>query len=384
MTLFSKLSIFYFVYFSLLGVMAPYLGLYLEEQGFSLFEIAQLSSLLMLTKIVAPILWGAFADRYQNRIFLVRFGALMTMVCYLGFFVAEQFWQYVLIIVLFSFFWNAILPQFEVVTLLSLGGQKDRYSRIRLWGSIGFIASVVVMGWLFDEVGIYLFPLSLLVIVATIFFASLFQFNVPEERAVTSAVFTGLWQQLNRRDTLLFFLSCFLLQASHGAYYTYFSIFLESIGYEKTQIGWLWGLGVFAEVIIFIFMHHWFARHSIKIIMLISLALTSFRWFLTASFADVFWVLVSAQCLHAFSFGAMHAAAIKFVDINFEKRAQGRAQALYSSISFGFGGAIGAFLSGLIVVNSNYEGVFIVSALMSLLAMLLVFPLRSHLNTKPL
>jgi PPP family 3-phenylpropionic acid transporter len=382
MTLFSKLSIFYFVYFSLLGVMAPYLGLYLEEQGFSLFEIAQLSSLLMLTKIVAPMLWGSLADRHQNRIFLVRFGALMTMACYLGFFVAEQFWHYVLIIVLFSFFWNAILPQFEVVTLLSLSGQKDRYSRIRLWGSIGFIVSVVVMGWLFEIVGIYLFPLSLLVIVVAIFFASLFQFNVPEERAVKSAVYTGLWQQLKRRDTQLFFLSCFLLQASHGAYYTYFSIFLESIGYETTQIGWLWGLGVFAEVIIFIFMHHWFARHSIKIIMLISLALTSFRWCLTAYYADVFWVLVSAQCLHAFSFGAMHAAAIKFVDLNFDKGAQGRAQALYSSFSFGFGGAVGAFLSGIIVVNSSYEMIFIVSALMSVLAMILVFPFRSRLNTR--
>mgnify|MGYP000353065001 FL=1 len=382
MTLFSKLSIFYFVYFSLLGVMAPYLGLYLEDQGFSLFEIAQLSSLLMLTKIVAPMLWGSLADRYHNRIYLVRLGAMMTMVCYLGFFVAEQFWHYALIIVLFSFFWNAILPQFEVVTLLSLDGQKDRYSRIRLWGSIGFIASVVAMGWFFEKLGLYLFPISLLVIIAAIFFASLFQFNTLEKPVEKTLVLTGLWQQLKRRDTQFFFVSCFLLQASHGAYYTYFSIFLESIGYGKTQIGWLWGLGVFAEVLIFIVMHHWFARHSIKKIMLISLALTSLRWSLTSYYADVFWILVGSQCLHAFSFGAMHAAAIKFVDLNFDARTQGRAQALYSSLSFGLGGAVGAFLSGLIVVKTSYEMIFLVSALMAFFAMILVFPFRSRLNTR--
>jgi len=382
MTLFSKLSVFYFFYFSLLGVMAPYLGLYLEEQGFSLFEIALLSSLLMLTKIVAPILWGTLADRHQNRMYLVRLGAMMTMVCYLGFLVAEQFWHYALIIVLFSFFWNAILPQFEVVTLLSLGGQKDRYSRIRLWGSIGFIVSVVVMGWAFEKLGIYLFPLSLLVIVAAIYFASLFQFNTMERRIVKPVAALGLWRQIKRRDTQLFFWSCFLLQASHGAYYTYFSIFLASIGYEKTQIGWLWGLGVFAEVIIFIVMHHWFARHSIKMVMLISLALTSLRWCLTSYYADVFWVLVGSQCLHAFSFGAMHAAAIKFVDLNFDERTQGRAQALYSSLSFGLGGAIGAFLSGVIVVKTSYEMIFVVSAVMAVLAMILIFPFRSRLNTR--
>jgi len=377
---YSKLSIFYFVYFALLGVMAPYLGLYLKEQGFGLFEIAQLSSLLMLTKIIAPMLWGALADRYQNRIFLVRLGAIMTMLCYLGFFSAEKFWHYAVIIVLFSFFWNAILPQFEVITLFTLGRKRDRYSRIRLWGSIGFILSVVIMGWLFDLIGIFLFPVSLLMIIAAIFLASWFKFYEPKATIFEHENVSGLWQQLRKRDAQLFFLACFLLQASHGAYYTYFSIFLESIGYEKNQIGWLWGLGVIAEVVLFVFMHRWFARHSIKTIMLISLLLTGIRWCLTAYYADFVWVLISSQCLHALSFGSMHAAAIKFVHLNFNGQSQGRAQALYSSLSFGLGGAVGAFLSGLIVVKSNYEITFMASAVMALLAAGVVALFRSRLN----
>ena len=381
MTRFSKLSLFYFIYFSLLGVMAPYLGLYLEDQGFSLFEIAQLTSLLLFTKIVAPMLWGAWADRYQNRMMLVRVGALMTAVCYLGFFIAETFWHYAVIIVLFSSFWNAILPQFEVVTLLSLGGQKDRYSRIRLWGSIGFIVSVVLMGWLFEISGVYLFPVTLLIIVTAIFLASLFKFNEKEPQTKSALVLPGFGKQLKRRDTLLFFCSCFLLQVSHGAYYTYFSIFLESIDYGKTQIGWLWGLGVIAEVIVFVFMHRWFAKHSIKVVMLVSLAITSIRWCLTAFYSDTFFLLIFAQCLHAFSFGAMHAAAIKFISLNFGEQTQGRAQALYSSLSFGLGGAIGAYISGVIVVKVGYEMIFVVSAFMALFSMMLVFPLRSRLNT---
>lgn len=378
---YTKLSIFYFVYFALLGVMAPYLGLYLEGQGFDLFEIALLSSLLMLTKIIAPVLWGVLADRKQNRVVLVRLGAIMTMLFYLCFFFAEQFWQYAVIIVLFSFFWNAILPQFEVITLFSLGRQKDRYSRIRLWGSVGFIVSVVAMGWIFDLFGIYLFPISLLVIILSIFLASLFQFSEPKMTQKTSANAPSLFLQLKRRDTQLFFLACFFLQASHGAYYTYFSIFLESIGYGKTQIGWLWALGVLAEVVLFIVMHHWFSRHSIKMIMLISLGLTSIRWGLTACFADIFWVLIVTQCLHALSFGSMHAAAIKFVHLNFDGRTQGRAQALYSSLSFGLGGAVGAFLSGLIVIETSYQTTFVASAVMALFAMFLVLPFCSRLNT---
>lgn len=372
----------YFVYFALLGVMAPYLGLYLEGEGFSLLEIGQLMSLLMITKMVAPLIWGSLADKYNKSILLVRVGAFMTLLCYLGFFWAHTFWSLAFVIVLFSFFWNAVLPQIEVLTLYNLAEQRSRYSRIRLWGSIGFIVGVAFCGWLFDKISVSVFPWILLILISAIFCVSLLGFS--EVKIQKSALENGrpFKQQLLRPWVILFFCVSFLLQVSHGAYYTYFSIYLASLDYSKVQIGWLWALGVIAEVLMFVVMHRWLKRSSIENIMLLSLLLTVIRWVMTAIYADSLYIIALMQCLHAFSFGAMHVASIQFVHNSFEQQNQGRAQALYSSMGFGAGGAVGAMLSGYVVSSQSYVSAFIYSGLICLMSALLVLFMKYKFQSR--
>lgn len=370
--LFARLSAFYFFYFSVLGLVAPYLGLYLASREFSLLEIGQLTSIFLLTKILAPNIWGAIADRSQRRLVLVRIGTVATFLGYLLFFAAAGFWQVALAIMLFSFFWNAVLPQFEVITLHNLAAQRNRYSRIRLWGSVGFIACVAGAGLLIDQFGISLFPWLLLTVIVILVLCGFWRFDEPrraEKHEDSRAFFT----ELKRRPVLLFFASCLLLQLSHGAYYTYFSIFLEHVGYTKTTIGLLWALGVLAEVVLFLVMHRWLSQWQVRSIMMLALFLTGIRWLATAWFVEQLWMLVFFQCLHAFSFGAMHACSIHYVHEKFGAQNQGRAQALYSSAGFGAGGSIGAFLSGVVVSSLGYHAAFYLCAAFAWLALLAIF-----------
>lgn len=333
-------------------------------------EIGQLTALLMLTKVMAPYLWGAVADRRQQRLVLVRMGGLLTFVSYLGFFWVESFWGYAAIIVCFSFFWNAILPQYEVLTLHNLGVARDRYSRIRLWGSLGFILAVSLLGYLFDLFGIIYFPYALLFIVACIFVTTLPRLKEPNVSNHSHEQSRGLLFELGRHRTYMFFVVCFLLQASHGAYYTYYSLYLESIGYKKDVIGLLWALGVLAEVLLFIVMHAWQARHSLRTIIQVALFLSAVRWLMIGSLSDSWSFLLIAQCLHAFSFGAMHAAAIHFVHRRFSLPNQGRAQAIYSSMGFGAGGVVGAIVSASIVTSVGFHHAFNISAIIAVIALL--------------
>ncbi len=374
-----KLSSFYFFYFALLGVMVPYLGLFLASKGFDLIEISQLMSVLMFTKVVAPNIWGIIADRKQKRVGLVRLGAFSTFVSYLGFFFAESFWQFVFVIVAFSFFWNAILPQFEVITLHTLGQARAAYSRIRLWGSVGFIVAVAAVGYVFEQSDISWFPMVMMVIIVCIALSSIMHFDEPETVKEENFDDRPFGRQLLQPAIIVFFLTCLLLQLSHGAYYTYYSIYLESLGHSKAYIGLLWSLGVVAEVVLFVFMHRWLQHTNVVMIMLVALILTALRWLLIALFADIPSVLVIAQLLHAMSFGAMHAAAIHFVHQSFSNIYQGRAQALYSSLGFGLGGALGAIISGYVVEFSGYQAAFLVSSFLAITAALLVFYARNHL-----
>lgn len=341
-----RLSGFYFFYFAALGAWLPYWGLFLQSEGFDAIAIGYLSAILMLSKVVAPSIWGWLGDRYGQRLRLIRWGSLAALCAFAGVFVRTDFGFLAVVIAVYSFFWNAILPQFEVVTLAWLGQHYRYYSLIRVWGSIGFIVAVALLGLWFDSYSVQSLPWIVSALLLGIWLSSL---SLPPARAEQCERPSGsLWQVLLRPGVLMFFLASFLLQFSHGPYYTFFSIYLESQEISRVAIGLLWSLGVLAEVLLFTRMHDILYRYSLRGIFLTSLLLSALRWWLIAEFADQFVLLLVAQLLHAASFGASHAVAIEFVRRFFGEGHQGQGQAIYSGLSFGAGGALGALVSGVV------------------------------------
>src|SRR5690606_30702362 len=140
-----RLSSFYLFYFALLGSTAPFLALYFDHLGFSPARIGELVAIPMLMRCIAPNLWGWLGDRSGQRLLIVRLGALTTLATFSLLFLDKSYAWLALVMALHAFFWHAVLPQFEVITLAHLHGQTARYSQVRLWGSIGFILTVVVL-----------------------------------------------------------------------------------------------------------------------------------------------------------------------------------------------------------------------------------------------
>lgn len=331
-----RLSSFYFFYYALLGAWLPFWPLYLQLQGFDAVAIGYLGGILLATKIVAPNVWGWLTARTGKRMPIVQTGSLLALVLFAAMFYRPSsfVWQ-AMVITGFSFFWNAVLAQFEVTTLAYLGGQQQRYSQIRVWGSVGFICLVTLLGWLFDFVSVSVLPWIIVVLLA------------EHPQAATAAhPRRSLAAVLKQPRVLLFLLGCFFLQVSHGPYYTFFSVMLEAEGYSRTVTGLMWSLGVVAEVVIFLFMHRLLARFTLRGILLTSLLLTVLRWLLIALFPGSWPVLILAQCLHAASFGSFHACAVEWVRRTFSDGLEGQGMALYSGLSFGAGGALGAVLAG--------------------------------------
>ncbi|PIE44298.1 MAG: MFS transporter [Gammaproteobacteria bacterium] len=361
------LSNFYFWFFALLGGLAPYWSLYLESVGFSHLEIGQLLSILMITKVLAPNLWSWLGDRSNRRLGLVRWGAFLGCACFGLFFVSSGFWSFALVMLSFSFFWNAILPQYEVITLFNLKNDKNRYGHIRLWGSIGFILAVFLLGALLDYTPITLLPICLFIILSVIWVSTLAPVQEPRHRERHSL--SGLIGILRSKVVIAFFVANLLLQVSHGAYYTFFSIYMESYGYSKTAIGLLWAEGVIAEVILFLLVPILFARYTLRIMMIAALVITTLRWLLTGWMGGSLPLIIVAQLGHAASFGLMHVVAIYFVHRAFMGVHEGQGQALYSAASFGAGGAIGALMSGYLATTFSLAAMFLVSALVAMLAL---------------
>ena len=329
----------------MLGAWVPFWGPYLQDQGFNSVDIGYLAAIIYITKVFSPSIWGYLADKTGQHLQIVRLGSLLALFCFLFVFLGSNFWLLALVVTAYSFFWNAVLAQFEVITISHLAGRYHLYGRIRLWGSIGFIAAVVGLGAVFEFFSLSTLPIFIAVILLSIFISSLFVAKTKTEQSHPSP--HGFFTILKRPAVLAFLVVGVLLQISHAPYYTFFSIYMELQGYSSTIIGLLWGLGVAVEVLVFIWMHKLLARYSIRQIMLVSLLLSALRWFLIGYFSDNLLLLLIAQTLHAASFGSFHAVAVEYVRRQFVGGHQGQGMAVYSGLSFGGGSAIGAVISGL-------------------------------------
>jgi MFS transporter, PPP family, 3-phenylpropionic acid transporter len=378
-----RLSSFYFFYFALLGAWLPFWPLYLKDLGYGAAAIGLLSGVLQGTKIFAPHLWGWLADRGAARMRVVRSGAVAATVIFAAIFLRQDFWALVLIIAGYSFFWNAVLSQFEVVTLAHLRSDFARYSLVRVWGSIGFIAAVAGLGFFFEIAPLTWLPAILLALLAGIAISSFLVDEPPRATVIASAEHGSLRAIMRQPLAWAFLASCFLLQVSHGPYYTFFSVYLENHGYLRSQTGLLWSLGVIAEVVLFMNMHRLYAYFSLRNILLASLMLAVLRWLIIAYCVDSLPLLLFAQCLHAATFASYHAVAVELVRRLFAGGFEGQGMALYSGVCYGGGAAVGAVGSGFLWAFSplaTFIAAAIAAALALLIAWLWIYPPQSAIE----
>lgn len=372
-----KLSSFYFFYFASIGAFMPYWGLYLKNEGFTPGQIGELMAIILATKIVAPNVWGWIADRTGQRMQVIRLAAMMALIIFSGLLFFSGYWWIAAIMAGFSFFWNAALPQFEATTMNHLGARTDAYSRIRLWGSVGFIISVACLGIVFERIDVSWLPWMVLALLSLLWLSTLRVSDAP--RTPTPSNGHSLWMTVRQPAVLLLLLSCFFMQASHGPYYAFFTLFLEENGYSRTVAGYLWAMAVVAEVLVFLLMHRLLPRFGAWPLLIFAMTITALRWLLLAFQVELFGLLVMTQLMHAASYGVYHAAAISLIHQFFTGVQQGRGQALYSSMSFGLGGALGALASGYIWSGIGPMWVYVMA---SGLAMLAVFTAVSGMRAQ--
>jgi len=356
-----RLAGFYFLFFSAVGAFMPYWSLYLAGIGLDAERIGALVALGMAVRIVSPNLWGWLADRRGRRIGIIRVGAVAGAACFALIPATREVALLALIIVVYNTFWTAVIPQFEALTLAHLGAGAARYSRIRLWGSVGFVLASAGAGVVLERAGALVLPwlvLPLMGSVAAMAFALRDPPAEPHERSGGAAAAAPLrW-----REVAPFLLACALMQMSHGPYYVFFSIHLDGHGYSRDAIGALWALGVVAEVALFAAMPRLIAAWPAAPLFAACFALTAARWLLLAAAPPTWPVLVLVQALHAVSFGAYHALGIALVHRLFAGGRQGRGQALYSSLSFGAGGALGSAAAGWLWVSAGADATWFAAA----------------------
>ena len=130
MSLFTRFAANYFFYFAILGLISPYLAVFLDGKGFNSVELGEIFAILTATKLIAPSLWAMLADKTGQQLTIIRLGALLALLSFMLLFWLNSYWSISLCLALFSLFWTAILPQLEVLTLNSVRHSSKIYARI--------------------------------------------------------------------------------------------------------------------------------------------------------------------------------------------------------------------------------------------------------------
>lgn len=374
--MFVRLSSSYFFYFALLGLISPFLSIYLDGKGFNSRQVGEILAIITATKIVAPSLWATLADKTAKPLFIIRLGALLALLSFTLLFWLHHYWPITFCLALFTLFWTAILPQLEVHTLTSLRHSNKIYARVRLWGSLGFIALAIIAGEVMGIFGYQSFTAIGVAILVGLFVSTLMLTPIKSVTSVKGKMKEqgAIFPKLIEKRFICFFIAGLLLQISFAPYYGFFALFLRDLHYSGLVIGLFISLGVVAEVIAFIYMGTLFKRFSLTRLLVFSLAITALRWFLMPEVAgSVLW-LGLIQLSHAASFAIYHCASMQFISLHFSKTEQSRGQGIYLGGVYGVGGAIGAYITGIIWLDGlGASNAFIMAGASAFLGAIIMF-----------
>ncbi|WP_022940882.1 3-phenylpropionate MFS transporter [Psychromonas hadalis] len=358
---------FYFIW----GVFLPFWGIWLTGQGVSTEQVGLLFSIGLVLRFVSSLTILPRVSKGSATLKLIRILAFIILLCFASLFYLKGYLWLATLTLLINFMMAPMMPLGDIIGSRLVKQIQLDYGRVRLWGSLSFIAGSTIVGWLVVDFGLQAI-LALIVFMSAVMWAfTLANLSPPlvDESKEKIEHKPSLWRMLKKPELLLFLLIVGFIQGSHGAYYAFSTIYWDSVGLSGSSIAWLWTIGVFAEVLIFRFNSKLFGNWSIKQMLLLALIGGIIRW-ATFSMTENFILLAMIQTFHGLTFAVTHLAAIRY--ISQQKSSQLVAyQSLYSGIALGLMMALFTYIAG-ISYESLQGDLFLLSAVLLLPVFLLL------------
>jgi len=352
------LSAQYFVYFGILGVFLPFFNLYCYHIGFTGFEIGAISALKTLTTALFPLMWGKISDRFNARKPVFVLCTFVSTMVWALFLLTTDFSAMFLIMALYGLFHAPLIAFLESFSMDILGRVKAEYGRLRMWGSISFILTVLVVGHFLDRTGV---NIIILIILAGSMIQSALSLSLPGSVQKPGRQSVKNIHGFLTLKMALFLSAAFLMLVSHGTYYGFFSIHMERLGFSRSFIGIAWALASIAEIVIMFFSTRIFRMFSPERVLVASFVITAIRW-LIMSKAESGVAVLLAQLFHAFSYGAFHVASILYIDANTPDENKTFGQSVNNAVTYGFGIMVGFFVNGWLFERLGAGLLFTISA----------------------
>ncbi|MBP1132570.1 MULTISPECIES: 3-phenylpropionate MFS transporter [Serratia] len=362
------LALSYFTYFFSYGIFLPFWGVWLKGEGIPPETIGILLGAGLVARFLGSLLIAPRVKDPSHLVTALRLLALLTLAFAIGFCFGNGWGWLMLVIAGFNLFFSPLVP---LTDALAGTWQKQiamDYGRVRLWGSLAFVIGSALTGQMVSVWGHNAILYSLIISILAMLLGMMLKPSVmPQgEARIHNEADRSLREMLKEGPVWRFLLCVTLLQGAHAGYYSFGSIYWQEAGYSASTIGYLWSLGVVAEVIIFASSNFLFRRWNARNLLLLSACCGILRWSLMATSTELGWLLV-IQILHCGTFTVCHLAAMRFIAARKGPEVI-RLQAVYSALAMGGGIAIMTVIAGFLFEHLH-GGVFWVMAAVALPAL---------------
>lgn len=366
------LGLSYFTYFFCYGIYLPFWGVWLKGVGLDAEQIGLLLGCGMVARFVGSLLIASQVKNPGQLITALRLLALLTCFIAIGYWVGQQWMWLLLVMTGFNLFFSPLVPLSDALAATWTQQIGLTYGPVRLWGSLAFVISSALTGMLVSAFSSQAILMLLSVGVVSMLAGMLLTPRTHPQGSERQGNVTGGWQawrDLIKENAVWRFMVCVtLLQGAHAAYYGFSAIWWQESGYSASVVGYLWSLGVVAEIVVFALSHRLFHRWSARDLLLLSGICALIRWSLLGA-STALPLLIVGQILHCGSFTVCHLAAMRFIASRHGADVI-RLQSLYSALAMGGGIAVMTMICGVLFTHLHGH-LFWVMALVALPALFL-------------
>lgn len=348
-----KLSAFYFFYFGAVGVYTVFLPHVLKGVGYSSFEIGAIFAVAPVMKFLVPFLFIRHVRLSRSLFAFSLVSAALLSFAVIHF--LRDFWALFVCFAFMGAFWSVLLPFVEVI---ALEHKKEHYGRLRLFGSLGFVAASLLLARFNSHL-----DLTAYIYIGSIFLTMLFGlWLVPLSRTLAQR---PAGRGFGFKRALGFWFFVFFLQLSFGGFYSFFTIYETQRGVSLVMISYFWAIAIAAEVAMFIWQGALLRRASLPALLQLAAIFTAVRWLMLYLWGASLFAVALSSALHAFSFALLHTASISYLS-----RVYPRAVSLAQQFHLGIGYGLGAFVGSLIAGAFYGDYLFLTMSLFALCGLL--------------
>ncbi len=370
----KKFNAFYFILFLSFGIIGPYRALYFTEKGFSGTQIGILIGVVPILSIILQPVWSALSDVFHTRRLLLVVGCLGVSAAMVGVGLADSFISNFIYFMLFSIFITPIGPigTAFVLDYLDEIEKPDTLSLIRVWGTVGFGTSSLLLGSLLMDKYLNTFPWILAGIYLLLALVSLV---LPESKTMTfqpNINLNELSQLSKNKEFVVFLVGMIFIGATMIIASSYQAIFLLSMNASTLLIGIAIALPAFVEIPMMLVAPKFLRNVHIRWLIMLGAIILPIRWISFYFIQNPGWV-IPVQIFNGFTTIGVEIAGVSYIDKSISPKWRATGQGLYTTATFGIGPGIGNFIAGNIIERYNIRAIWGLNLFLGMVGLILLF-----------